>query len=267
VAQEPFWLKCSLTWTRLVSSDTSLIEAMAAMRIILLASALTSGRAATAIHVVEMYSASDCAPANLVNEMMKLGGCSFQGTEWMEVTCNATHYQKMEYSGDAQCAGTPDVDGTTTIEYSSACTQLNGGSWAKVKCNAAVENPIEAAYVSYTDSTCATMKHNGVVQKVALKGGCAVEGESGGGPWSLTSTKTVYTPGVALSMTKYPTADCSGTPTESTTFACGVCSNEFILNCPSGGGSASSGRRSTPWVVATFGAAALATVAAQHATA
>jgi hypothetical protein len=162
ICPEPFWLKCSLTWTRLVSSDTSLIEAMAAMRIILLASALTSGRAATAIHVVETYSASDCAPANLVNEMMSLGGCH-GGTE---ATCNATHYQKMDYySGDAQCAGTPDGGGTT-IEYSSACTQLTDGAkvkWVRVKCNAAVGNPIHVTYVTYTDDTCATMKDNGMV--------------------------------------------------------------------------------------------------------
>jgi hypothetical protein len=251
---------------------------MAAMRILLLASALTSSRAATAIHVVEKYSASGCDPANLMWVKNDIGECSRGYSKWQTVTCNETHYQMTFYSG-AQCTGTPfeSLDGDDSIRFdSSGCTQHSEGYYMKVKCNEELEQPIALSLISYTDDTCATKAIDDAIQTVVSP--CMPEsdwqGGSDGAPgtWETKSTKWVYTPGVALAQSKHASTDCSGTPTESTTFTCGVCQPVqpdagVIVTCPSGTGSASSGRRSTPWAVATFGAAALAMMAAQHATA
>lgn len=249
---------------------------MAAMRILLLASALTSGRAATAFHVVEKYSASGCDPANLMWVQNNIGECSSVNDNWQTVTCNETHYQVTFYSG-AQCTGTPSEsqDGDRSIRFdSSSCFQHSSeGYYMKVKCNEELEQPIAASYISYTDDTCATKASNATQFVISpTSWGCMPDGTyrgDNGGTWETESTKSVYTPGVAWHTTKYSSADCSGTPTESRTYTCGVCQpdDKVIVTCPSGTGSASSGRRSTLWAVATFGAAALAMVAAQHATA
>lgn len=259
---------------------------MVAMRIIFLAP-YWHVIAAVAVHEVKLYAAGSrtsdvCEPANLKNVYHGLGGChpTFNGT-WIESTCNGTHFQVVSYDG-AQCTGAPRVlfevkmwpddfawDDSLFCPCSNKVCEM--GRRAEIRCNMALQpwNRIDV-FKEYTDHTCRTPKFNYLIPDVNNHG-CTPSADIDYGYyddtyWQNKSWRYLHTPGKGFSITEHDSIDCSGPNKGFITVPCGVCTPLGQLHvmwlCDE---SVSPGRRSTPWVVTTFGAAVLAIVAALRA--
>lgn len=245
---------------------------MVSMRTIAFASALASGSAAT-LHMVETYSGSDCAAADLYKSSFYMEACEYKGAFFRIHTCNGTHLIETSYS-DAACTNVTEVDAEELP--ASNCKKIEDHRYRKVVCAAAQADIGQVKM--YAEDTCDTNTTNHPYSTYMFRDRCLRTGHvNASGGVVPHSEMHKYTPGVAHLVTQHPGSfDCSSSSTSNYTHTCSGCiAGAFAYNmnismvCPSpnAAGSASSGRRSTPWAVATFGAAVLAIGAAQRVTA